>query len=78
MGIPSCRFTERNHELFTCTVCLDVAEDPVVVTGCEHIFCRKCVEKEEMVKCPTCQEPFKEPKWNETERFQLKRVVPLF
>ena len=77
MGIPSCRFTERNHELFTCTVCLDVAEDPVVVTGCEHIFCRKCVEKEGMAKCPTCQQPFKNPKWGEIKGFTQRSYLDL-
>ena len=63
MGIPSCRFTDRNHEQFTCTVCLDVAEDPIVVTDCEHIFCRKCVDIEGLIKCPSCQELFKEQRW---------------
>ena len=65
MGIPSCRFTDRNHEQFTCTVCLDVAGDPIVVTDCEHIFCKKCVDIEGLAKCPTCQESFKEPKWTD-------------
>ena len=65
MGIPSCRFTVQNHEQFVCTVCLDVSEDPIVVNDCEHIFCRRCIENDGLVKCPTCQEPFKEPKWSE-------------
>ena len=73
MGIPSCRFSDRNHEQFTCTVCLDVAEDPVMVSDCEHIFCRKCVDIEGLDKCPSCQEPFKQPKWGSLKGFS-KRV----
>lgn len=63
MGIPSCRFVDKMNEQFVCTVCCDVAIDPIVVEDCEHIFCRECVEFDSLVKCPTCQEPFKEPKW---------------
>ena len=73
MGIPSCRFTDRNHEQFSCTVCLDVAEDPIVVNDCEHIFCRKCVDIEGLNKCPSCQEMFKAPKWTNLKG-ALKRV----
>ena len=63
MGIPSYRFSDRHHEQFTCTVCLDVAEDPVAVTDCEHIFCKKCVDIEGLSKCPSCQQQLKKPKW---------------
>ena len=73
MGIPSCRFTDRLHEQFLCPVCLDVAEDPVVVTNCEHIFCKKCVDIESIANCPSCQEPLTEPKWGQMKG-GLKRI----
>ena len=63
MGIPTCRFLDPKHEQFVCVICLDVAEDPVVITGCEHIFCRTCVDKVGLSKCPSCREPFIEPRW---------------
>lgn len=61
MGIPTSRFTDVWHEKFVCSICLDVALDPVVVNNCQHIFCRTCINTDGMVKCPTCREPFREP-----------------
>lgn len=63
MGIPTCRFVDEMHEQFVCTVCFEVAVDPVVVNGCEHIFCHQCIKADGLIKCPTCQERFKEPRW---------------
>ena len=54
-------------------MCLDVAEDPIVVTDCEHIFCKKCVDIEGLIKCPSCQERFKEPRWTSLKGV-LRRV----
>lgn len=65
MGIPSCRFLDKMHEEFLCTVCTDVAIDPVTVNDCEHIFCRECISSDQICRCPTCQQSLKAPKWNE-------------
>lgn len=65
MGIPSDRFKDKMHEEFLCTVCLDVASDPVVVNDCEHIFCRECIDVGQISRCPTCQGSLKVPKWRD-------------
>ncbi|CAG0890441.1 unnamed protein product [Cyprideis torosa] len=36
-----------------CTICKDLLEDPAEVSGCEHIYCRKCIE-DWLVKNDTC------------------------
>lgn len=67
MGIPIERFSESVQDSvqhIICTFCLDVAEDPGLVNGCEHIFCRSCLEGQDVSKCPTCQEPLKDSKWS--------------
>ena len=73
MGIPSCRFVDRSHDQFTCTICLDVASNPVAITDCEHVFCLSCIGSDQIAKCPTCQAPFTEPKWSELKG-ALKRI----
>lgn len=77
MGIPSCRFLDRNHDQFTCPICLEVAADPVAVNGCDHIFCQTCIDSDELKKCPTCQVGFKNPKWNEIERISRRIYLDL-
>lgn len=73
MGIPSCRFVDRHHDQFTCTICLDVASNPVAVTDCDHIFCLACIDSDQFEKCPTCQSAFKETKWSGLKG-TLKRI----
>ncbi|XP_072844841.2 E3 ubiquitin-protein ligase TRIM7-like [Pogona vitticeps] len=48
----------------TCPICLDYFEDPVIITGCGHNFCRACLtqswEKNRVNKaasCPQCRKP---------------------
>lgn len=65
MGVPTCRFVDQAHEVFVCSVCLDVATDPILVNGCEHVFCRSCIEQVLVPKCPLCQQDFKNPKYQE-------------
>lgn len=47
---------EKLEELLTCKVCANLVSDPCSLEACDHIFCRKCVEK--LVgadsKCPEC------------------------
>lgn len=55
---------ERLAELLKCTLCHDIAVDPVELS-CEHLFCRLCADKilpdlesRVMFKCPLCQRAF--------------------
>ncbi|XP_030377768.1 E3 ubiquitin-protein ligase NRDP1 [Scaptodrosophila lebanonensis] len=40
----SCIVGHVDEELI-CPICADVLEDPVQASGCEHAFCRACIEK---------------------------------
>lgn len=45
------------REVFRCSICLNIYEDPVNIRNCLHKFCRKCIEeyqrriKKECVVC---------------------------
>lgn len=56
---------------------MDVVKDPVAINDCEHIFCRACIGSDKLVKCPTCQVPFKVPKWNEIKGFPKRCYLGL-
>ena len=46
---------------FTCLICLDLIEDPVVLKNCEHYFCRACIGgivRHGNPTCPECRNPF--------------------
>lgn len=79
MGIPTCRFVDKAHEHFVCPVCLDVATDPIVVKDCEHVFCRKCIRQDKVngVKCTTCQEEVKCPKYQELKGLSKRCYLDL-
>ena len=46
-------FVGNQHEHFKCPVCLDVAQDPVTVDGCMHLFCKSCMSG--IASCPICR-----------------------
>lgn len=73
MGVPSCRFVDRQHEMFVCPICLDVAIDPVVMNDCDHIFCKACAEPWTGPACALCNTELKDPKWLPV-RGQVKRI----
>lgn len=77
MGIPSCRFLDRHHDQFICTICLDVSADPVAIIGCDHVFCYTCISSMKLGKCPTCQTPFKDSKWNQIEGISRRIYLDL-
>lgn len=45
----------------TCTICLDVYQDPVTLGTCRHSFCRECAEGLAQFRdtCPICVVKFK-------------------
>ena len=60
MGIDVARFVGEFFESFFCPICLDVVEDPVMTTNCEHLFCKPCFEsvaRSSIAQCLTCREP---------------------
>ena len=46
-----------------CTICLDMYEDPLMLSGCGHTFCRECIKKwlqgraSHKNVCPHCKMP---------------------
>ncbi|XP_025051310.1 zinc finger protein RFP-like [Alligator sinensis] len=47
----------------TCSVCLELFRDPVMIVGCGHNFCRACIAQcwegaETDVTCPQCRQTF--------------------
>ena len=46
-----------NIDNFTCSICLNIFENPVQCTKCSNNFCQECVKK--LKRCPLCnEEPF--------------------
>lgn len=48
----SYRCTELQKEPYLCAICHLVAEDPVSPDGCNHAFCRHCID--DRSSCPKC------------------------
>ncbi|XP_063286037.1 BRCA1-associated RING domain protein 1 [Pelobates fuscus] len=40
-----------------CSKCISILKEPVCLGGCEHIFCRACVEENIGCECPICHTP---------------------
>ncbi|KAM4026478.1 BRCA1-associated RING domain protein 1 isoform 2-T2 [Anomaloglossus baeobatrachus] len=40
-----------------CSVCSSLLKEPVCLGGCEHVFCRTCVDGSVGNECPVCQTP---------------------
>ncbi|KAG9477529.1 hypothetical protein GDO78_002761 [Eleutherodactylus coqui] len=40
-----------------CSVCLSLLKEPVCLGGCEHVFCRTCVDGSVGNECPVCHTP---------------------
>ena len=39
-----------------CPVCLQLFDDPLVIVGCGHSFCRQCLTQIRDARCPACRE----------------------
>ena len=50
-------------ETLKCSICLDVYDAPMMISGCGHTFCRECIKQhlqgrdEFNKKCPNCKMP---------------------
>jgi hypothetical protein len=46
-------------DLLECPVCLETMNDPHVLPGCGHTFCKNCIERtaagQRQLRCPTCR-----------------------
>ena len=50
------QFVSEILEDLKCSICLDVAEDPVQHEECGKLFCKECIEKYGRDKpCPNCK-----------------------
>ena len=49
-----------------CSICLDLYDDPLILSGCGHTFCRECITKHLQGRkayssqCPECKKPARE------------------
>ena len=57
-NLPHKEQKEKDLNSFECSICLDVAKEPVV-TKCGHLFCWPCIYKwnEQRKTCPNCNNP---------------------
>ncbi|KAJ0037063.1 hypothetical protein NL108_018373 [Boleophthalmus pectinirostris] len=52
-----------SEEMFLCSICLEVFEEPVTTSPCGHNLCRRCISQawdtdESCCTCPLCNEVF--------------------
>ena len=79
-GFPLSRVLSDNVDEFTCKICADFAESPVV-TLCanKHVFCKACLEEwflsSNKLACPSCQE--KAPYGTDARFESLKEHSPV-
>ena len=79
-GFPLSRVLSDNVDEFTCKICADFAESPVV-TLCanKHVFCKACLEEwflsSNALSCPSCQE--KAPYGTDARFESLKEHSPV-
>uniref|UniRef100_A0A8C4TPV2 RING-type domain-containing protein n=1 Tax=Erpetoichthys calabaricus TaxID=27687 RepID=A0A8C4TPV2_ERPCA len=58
---PPRTITDPSLQTFTCSLCLEILSDPVLIP-CGHNFCLKCLpdywEQNQEFSCPQCREIF--------------------
>ncbi|CAG0902594.1 unnamed protein product [Cyprideis torosa] len=56
---PQYRLVSPPPEEFTCSICTELLFDPVEISICDHLFCRKCVTDwlKRSRTCPECRTP---------------------
>ena len=58
MGYDTELFHENDiKEDFNCPICFDILQDPVMISACQHYFCRVCITKwlKNEISCPKCR-----------------------
>lgn len=60
---------DRADDSLICPICEGLAKDPLQEENCGKLFCRKCIEKIEDIKCPNCRT--KKPKYFKDKRSKL-------
>jgi len=63
------------EEHFSCQICLDVVEDPIMCNWCESLFCRECELQYQRrdTKCPSCRAEFVEGRLSRLVRNSLNQ-----
>ena len=52
---------KKGRTNFTCSICTDLIEDPVLIRYCQHRYCKTCiggVVRHGRPECPECRHPF--------------------
>lgn len=59
MGYEVERFAEKVNDNYICSICTEVFKDPIMLSFCEHIYCRECIEEwfEKSQNCPEDRRP---------------------
>lgn len=63
MGYEIERFVDaKSVDDFKCGICLEVIENPVMITVCEHLYCRECLTDwlSKDTSCPEDRNPIEE------------------
>lgn len=63
MGFEIERFVDKKlAEDFKCGICLEVFKEPVMILGCDHIYCRGCITVwlKTDTSCPEDRTPVRE------------------
>ena len=57
---PDDKHKYGKNQKFECTICMDIWDDPVEAKcGKGHVFCRACLDSEQINCCPMCRYPFR-------------------
>lgn len=63
MGFEIERFASSdNLEDFKCGICLEIFENPIMISICEHVYCRQCIDDwlKTDTSCPEDRTPIQE------------------
>lgn len=60
-----------------CAICTEPFLNPLAVPGCEHIFCKACIERIPNATCPTCRASFDPKDAKPAHRLIVKQLEAL-
>jgi len=67
----------KDIENFLCSICIDIVNNPIQCSDCEHFFCEGCINKHVFIKndCPNCKtQPFSKEKICRLARVFLEKL----